>query len=159
MRSIALVTVGLLVAGHGSCDTAVVLPSEQRFVDNEKEIHVETTVPGDFETLEGVLWALLTLSDQARDSSLSNPFLPSAIKSTSGFKGAEPLAKYFRGATLKRRKASLQFSDDAMRYLNNTISIQSFVKGSIEKTILSNFRSVKEIEYVVDGKVVTDWDA
>ena len=159
MKKTALIVLCSIFAVAGFCDTTVMLPSEQRFIDNEKDIHVETTIPGDFDSLDSILWALFTLSDQAKDSSLSNPFLPSSIKSTSGFQGAEPLAAYFRGANLKRRKASVHFSGEAMRYLNNTVSIQSFVKGSIEGTIQKNFRSVKEIKYIVDGKVITDWDA
>ncbi len=159
MKKAALIVLCVFTAKAGLCDVTVMLPSDQRFIDNEKVIHVETSIPGDFQTLEGVLWALFTLSDQAKDSSLDNPFLPSSIKSTTGFEGAKPLAEYFRGATLKRKKASLRFSGDAMRYLNSTVSIQEYVKGSIEMTIKKNFRSVKEIEYIVDGEVITDWDA
>jgi hypothetical protein len=43
-------------------DTKVVLPHSQRFADTGSDFLLETTIPGDFKTLEGVVWGLLTLS-------------------------------------------------------------------------------------------------
>jgi hypothetical protein len=139
--------------------TPVVLPDAQRFAANARDFLVESTVPGCFETPEGIVWALLSLSDQNANPNLSSPFLPKAIESTSGAKGARPLAAYFRGAHLKGTTLTVAFSGDAMRYLNSTTAIQQVVKGSIETTLKKHFPSVTTIEYEIDGKTVTGWDA
>ena len=36
-------------------DTKIVLPDSQRFADARKDFLIETTIPGDFKTLEGVV--------------------------------------------------------------------------------------------------------
>jgi hypothetical protein len=42
-------------------DTKVVLPHYQRFADTGRDFLLETTIPGDFKTLEGIVWGLLTV--------------------------------------------------------------------------------------------------
>ena len=140
-------------------DTKVVLPDYEKFAKDEKTFLIKTTIPGTFTTPEGIMAALLTLADQAADKKLTSPFTPKAIASTSGGKDARDLSAYFRGAKLSGKTLTVSFSGDAMRYLNSTISIQEFVKGSIEGTLRLHFPSVKEIKYEVEGKIVTDWDA
>jgi len=55
-------------------DTNVVLPHSQRFADIGRDFPLETTIPGDFKTLEGIAWGLLTLSSQCPDEDFSSPF-------------------------------------------------------------------------------------
>lgn len=55
-------------------DTKVVLPHSERFADPGRDFLLETTVPGDFKTLEGVVWGLLTLSSQCPDKQFSSFF-------------------------------------------------------------------------------------
>src|SRR6266481_4076659 len=69
-------------------DTKVVLPDSQRFADTGSDFLLETTIPGDFKTLEGVVWGLLSLSSQCPDKRFSSPFFPDAISSTSPGEGA-----------------------------------------------------------------------
>jgi hypothetical protein len=57
-------------------DTKVVLPHYQRFADTGRDFLLETTIPGDFKTLEGVVWGLLTLSSRARTNSSPHIFSP-----------------------------------------------------------------------------------
>jgi hypothetical protein len=45
-------------------DTKVVLPHSQRFAETGRDFLRETTIPGDFKTLEGVVWGLLALSTE-----------------------------------------------------------------------------------------------
>jgi hypothetical protein len=40
-------------------DTKVVLPDSQRFADTGSDFLLETTIPGDFKTLECIVWGLL----------------------------------------------------------------------------------------------------
>ena len=115
-------------------DTKVVLPDSQRFADTGSDFLLETTIPGDFKTLEGVVWGLLTLSSKCPDKRFSSPFFPDAISSTSPGEGAQPLYMYFRGLRRDGRKVVLRFTGDANRYLNNTAAIQELVKGALEAT-------------------------
>jgi hypothetical protein len=57
-------------------DTKVVLPDSQRFADTGRDFLLETTIPGDFKTLEGIVWGLLTLSSQCPNKRFSAPFSP-----------------------------------------------------------------------------------
>jgi hypothetical protein len=57
-------------------DTKVILPDSQRFADTGRDFLLETTVPGDFKTLEGIVWGLLTLSPQCPDKRFLAPFFP-----------------------------------------------------------------------------------
>jgi hypothetical protein len=64
-------------------DTKVILPHSQRFADTGRDFLLQTTIPGDFKTLEGVVWGLLTLSSQCPNKDFSAPFFPNTISSTS----------------------------------------------------------------------------
>ena len=57
-------------------DTKVILPHSQRFADTGRDFLLETTIPGDFKTLEGIVWGLLTLSLQCPDKQFSSYFFP-----------------------------------------------------------------------------------
>ncbi len=116
-------------------DTKVVLPHSQRFAETGKHFLLETTIPGDFKTLEGIVWGLLILSSQCPDKQFSSYFLPDAISSSSQAESAQPLYMYFRGLRRDGRKVILRFTGDANRYLNNTAAIQELVKGPLEATL------------------------
>jgi hypothetical protein len=140
-------------------DTKVVLPHAQQFAETGRDFLRETTIPGDFRTLEGVVWALLTLSPQCPDKRFSSPFFPEAIRSTSPGKGAQPLYAYFRGLRRDRGKVILSFTEDAHRYLGNTAAIQECVKGALEATVRLHTSASTTVQYEIDGKIVEDWDA
>ena len=61
-------------------DTKVVLPHSQRFAESGKDFLLETTIPGDFKTLEGIVWGLLTLSSQCPDKQFSSYFFSRCLK-------------------------------------------------------------------------------
>jgi len=140
-------------------DTKVVLPDSQRFADTGSDFLLETTIPGDFKTLEGVVWGLLTLSPQCPDKRFSAPFFPEAISSSSQAEGAQPLYMYFRGLRRDGRKVVLRFTGDANRYLNNTAAIQELVKGALEATIRLHTNKSTTVYYEIDGQIVEEWDA
>ena len=148
-----------LFASAAWADLPVVLPDPEIYAKDSGGFLVETTVPGTFKTPEGVLGALLTLGDQAKNPKLSNPFLPATIRSSSHFEGAKPLAANYRGARIEGEAFIITYSGDAMSYLNNAAGIQEFVKGAIVATVMKNFPAVKKVEYEIDGEIVNDWDA
>jgi hypothetical protein len=140
-------------------DTKVVLPHYQRFADTGRDFLLGTTIPGDFKTLEGIVWGLLTLSTQCPDKQFSSYFLPDALSSTSHVEGAQPLYMYFRGLRRDGRKVVLRFTSDANRYLNNTAAIQELVKGPLEATIKLHASKSTTVYYEIDGQIVEEWDA
>jgi len=140
-------------------DTKVVLPDPDLFADAQDKFFATTTIPGDFTTLETLVPALLNQADAAKNKKLTRPFVPKMLESTSQFQGAKPLSAYYKGVQQKGKQVILSFDSEAMRYLNSTSAIQSFVKGAIEETIQLNFPDVKEVLYEVDGKIVKEWDA
>jgi hypothetical protein len=156
MRAILFAFSLLVATAHA--DTPVVLPDHELFAKDAKEFLIESTIPGDFKTPEGVVAALLTLGDQVANRKLSASFQPKSLSSTSQFEGALPLASYYRGARLDGKTFTISFSAEAMRYLDNTVAIQQLVKGAIEGTVKRNFPAVDTIQYQIDGKIVTDWD-
>lgn len=139
-------------------DTKVLLPHGEKFAKAGRDFMVQSTIPGDFKTPEGITAALLVLADQVADKNLTAPFDPDTLRSTSHFEGALPLAAYFRGARLDKNTIIVSFSKDALRYLNNAAGIQEVVKGSIEGTLLLNFPEAKTVVYEIDGKPFSDWD-
>jgi hypothetical protein len=154
-----LLVLSFLSGTSALADLPVILPDPEIYAKGSKGFLVETTLPGTFRSPEGMIGALLTLGDQAKNPKLSNPFLPETIRSSSHFEGARPLAAYYRGARIEGEAFIISFSGDAMRYLNNTAGIQEFVKGAIVATVMKNFPAVKEVQYEIDGEIVSDWDA
>jgi hypothetical protein len=77
--NIRIVMAILLVAcpfATALADTKVVLPDYERFAEPDTKFLLETTIPGDFKTLEGIVWGLLTLSSHCPNKDLSSPFSP-----------------------------------------------------------------------------------
>lgn len=150
----------LLIAATAFADIPVVFPDNEKFADAVgDEFMVESTIPGDFKSPEGIVAAMLMLGDQVKDPKLTAPFSPATIRPSSHFEGARPLAGYFRGARIQGKRFVISFDEEAMRYLNNTASIQELVKGSIERTLKKNFPEIEGVDYEVDGEIVEDWDA
>jgi hypothetical protein len=139
-------------------DTKIMLPDSKKFADGEKNFFVHTTMPGDFKSLDAIVLALMTLSPQAPNKSVTAPFFPETIGGVSAEK-KEPLYLSFRGLRKKGKTVTLRFTDDAMLYLNSAISLQDFIKGALEETIKLHAPDCKEVQYEIDGKVVEDWDA
>src|SRR4029450_5006289 len=154
--AILLVTCAFAAA---MADTKVVLPRSQRFAETGRDFLLETKIPGDFKTLEGVVWGLLTLSSQCPNKDFSSPFFRETISSTSPGEGAQPLYMYFRGLRRDGRKVILRFTGDANRYLNNTATIQELVKGPLEATIKVHTNKSTTVYYEIDGQIVEEWDA
>lgn len=70
----------------------------------------------------------------------------------------KPLADYLIGVSVKKGVATVNFREPAGCYLQTTIAMQTHVMGPIEAT-LKQFKSIKEVQYALDGKVITEWDA
>lgn len=70
----------------------------------------------------------------------------------------KPLAAYFIGVTVKKGTATVNFRAEAECYLQTTVTMMSFVMEPIDAT-LKQFPTIKEVQYALNGKVITEWDA
>lgn len=136
----------------------VVFPDLKKFNETGREHFVESSVPGDFKSPEGVVAAMLILGDQVKNKGLWNPFVPEAIKKQPDYKGALPLASYYRGARIDGKRFIVSFDGEAGRYLNNVGMLSSRIRGAIERTVRKNFPEVRAVEYELDGILIEGWD-
>lgn len=158
MKTLIALVIAMTVT-HIWADTKVVMCHAAKFKNGGRDFLVQTTIPGNFKTLEGITMALMIQGSQIKNKEISTDFSPKAIENSSHFKGTKPLINYFRGARIKDGIIILSFSEDAMRYLNHTVSIQEIIKGSIEATLKLHFPKTKALKYEIDGEIVEDWDA
>ncbi len=70
----------------------------------------------------------------------------------------KPLGAYLIGVSIRRGTAIVNFRPEAECYLQSAITMMNFVMEPIDAT-LKQFPSIKKIEYALDGKVITEWDA
>lgn len=69
-----------------------------------------------------------------------------------------PLSEYYKGVSIKNGTAIVNFSPDAACYLQSTPAMAHVVLTPIELT-LKQFKTVKRVEYALNGKIIVDWDA
>lgn len=70
----------------------------------------------------------------------------------------KPLGAYFLGVSIKKGVATVNFRAEAECYLQSAITAMNYVMNPIDAT-LKQFKSIKEVQYALDGKVITEWDA
>lgn len=70
----------------------------------------------------------------------------------------KPLGAYLIGVSIKKGTAIVDFRPEAECYLQSAITMMNFVMEPIDAT-LKQFSSVKEVQYALNGKVITEWDA
>ena len=70
----------------------------------------------------------------------------------------KPLAAYFIGVKIKKGIAIVNFRSEGECYLQTAITAADFVMKPIEAT-LKQFPSIKGIDYAINGKIITEWDA
>ena len=90
---------------------------------------------------------------------LSSTFEPSFALATIFLeKEARPLGTYYRGVSIENDIATVDFTSEALSYLNGPACLQAAVKFPIIETLL-NIPSIKYVEFSIDGKIYTEWDA
>lgn len=69
------------------------------------------------------------------------------------------ISNYYRGIDIKNEVATVNFTPEAREYLGLAVSgISAEYTNSIKKTLLQ-FDTIKKVQYSIDGKIITDWDA
>ena len=70
----------------------------------------------------------------------------------------KPLGAYLIGVSIKKGTAIVNFRPEAECYLQSAITMMNFVMEPIDAT-LKQFSSIRKVEYALDGKIITEWDA
>jgi spore germination protein GerM len=70
----------------------------------------------------------------------------------------KPLGAYFIGVSIKKGVATVNFRPEAGCYLQTAYTMANMVMNPIDAT-LKQFESIKKVQYALDGKVITEWDA
>jgi len=74
--------------------------------------------------------------------------------------GIASLGKYYRGVSIRRGVAIVNFRPGAEEHLrvNGPLCMQDQVLAQIINT-LKQFSTIKSVEYAINGKVIREWDA
>ena len=139
--------------------TEIYLPNDAKFADNAENFFDLVEVPGGHADPESLLRLLLSQKGDDHKAPLSAPFTPQSVRSASSLKPAHPLLGYLESVSVTNGIARLRFKGDSMAYLNSAISMQHVIKGAMVKTLTHHYPKIKKVEYVIDGELVTDWDA
>ncbi|MEP6849535.1 MAG: GerMN domain-containing protein, partial [Acidobacteriota bacterium] len=85
---------------------------------------------------------------------------PTDAEKQKGMEGIASLGSYYIGVTIKNGKAIVNFKPGAEKYLyvDGPFCMQSGVLTPISKT-LTQFSSVKDVDFAINGKIIEDWDA
>lgn len=68
------------------------------------------------------------------------------------------LKPFYNKITINNKVATVDFDSGALKYLDSAACMQQSFKSPIEKT-LKQFPTITNVQYSIDGKVKTDWDA
>ncbi len=68
------------------------------------------------------------------------------------------LQPLYNGIKLQGTTAIVDFKRAALTYLDSPACMQAAIKSPIEKTLLQ-YPTIKKVEYSIEGKIKTDWDA
>lgn len=94
------------------------------------------------------------------DAALKQLFAgPNEAEKAKGMEGIVALAKYYRGVSIKKGVATVNFRPGAEEHLrvNGPLCMQDQVLAQIINT-LKQFGSVKSVEYAINGKIIKEWD-
>lgn len=83
---------------------------------------------------------------------------PNAEEQAKGMIGLAPLGDYYLGVTIKGRTAILNFSAAGEDHIHGTACELEQMATPIEKT-LRQFRTIRWIQFAIDGKIIEEWDA
>ena len=113
---------------------------------------IETTIPGNFGSLESILPALFTLADQAADKSAEQVFV-------GGRKDHKDLIYYYRGVRVEGEVVIVSFTKEAMPYFSGSASYDATVMKALSGTVMLYEPNAKKVQLEVDGKFWENADA
>jgi spore germination protein GerM len=131
--------------------------------DADNEVYaVERTIKKTARVAEAALRELLKgVSEEDRKKGLASSYEVGDIvtgreECASG--KIKPLRTYLIGVTIRRGVAIVNFRPEAECYLQSAAFAMARVMNPIDAT-LKQFKTIKRIEYALNGKIITEWDA
>ncbi len=94
------------------------------------------------------------------DAALKQLFAgPSEAEKAKGMEGIVALGKYYRGVSIRKGVAIVNFRPGAEEHLqvNGPLCMQDTVLSPIVNT-LKQFATIKSVEYAINGKIIKEWD-
>lgn len=143
-RFIKLLGIGLLFCAQAKGDSRVILTIAGAAI--------ETTIPGNYRSLEAILPALFALADQAADKSAEQVFV-------GGRKEYKDLIYYYRGVRMEGDVVIVSFAKEAMPYFSGTVSYDAMVMKALIGTVMLYQPNAKKVQLEVDGKFWENTDA
>lgn len=167
---LAALLFGILLAGispavqaqtRGTMKIKIYLPKDDPNAEIEL-VAVERTIKKTSRVADAVLRELLKgANDGERKKGLTSVYSVEDLvtgRDECSRDKMKPLGAYFLGVSIKRGVATVNFRPEAECYLQSTVTMMSYVMNPIDTT-LKQFKSIKEIRYALNGKVITEWDA
>lgn len=94
------------------------------------------------------------------DAALKQLFAgPTEAEKAKGMEGIASLGKYYRGVSIRKGVAIVNFRPGAEEHLrvNGPLCMQDQVLAQIINT-LKQFGTIKSVEYAINGKIIKEWD-
>ena len=84
---------------------------------------------------------------------------PTETEKAKGMEGIASLGKYYRGVSIRKGVAIVNFRPGAEEHLrvNGPLCMQDQVLAQIINT-LKQFATIKSVEYAINGKIIKEWD-
>lgn len=141
---ITLFSIAIFLGPHAKGDSRVIL--------TRAAAAIETTIPGNFSSLEAILPALFTLADQAADRSAEQVFV-------GGRKDHKDLIYYYRGVRVEGEVVIISFAKEAMPYFSGSASYDATVMKALSGTVMLYQPNAKKVQLEVDGmnRVRPEW--
>ena len=112
----------------------------------------ETTIPGNFNSLEAILPALFTLADQAGDKGVEQIYV-------GVMKDCKDLIYYYRGVRIEGETVILSFTKGAMPYFSGPVGQHVPLMASLHGTVRLYQPNAKRVALEIDGKPYKNEDA
>jgi spore germination protein GerM len=85
---------------------------------------------------------------------------PTSAEKAKGMESLPPLGKFYLGVSIRKGTAVVNFRSGAEEHLHvsGAACQQEQILTPIVKTLMQ-FNSIKTVEYAINGKIITEWDA
>ena len=136
-------------------------------LQENKKLKVKVFFPNptlpEFETTCGAVESVTRKIPRTRrvaDAALKQLFAgPTKKEKAKGMEAVKRFAKYYKGISIKKETAIVNFQAEAEdKFLSLTACEQEYFLTPIAKTLLQ-FKTIKSVEYAIEGKIIEEWDA
>ncbi|MCW1921641.1 hypothetical protein OKA05_03695 [Luteolibacter arcticus] len=137
-RMLALLLISLIFTGAQA-------RGDSRVILTRAGARVETTIPGNFASLDAILPALFSLADQAADKGAEQAYI-------GGRKDRKDLIYYYRGVRVEGDVVIVSFAKEAMPYFSGSPSYDTAIMTPLVGTVMLYQPDAKQVKLEIDGK-------